>query len=118
MPSAPSSPGAPRNLTGLFLVTAPPVWMQVVVAPVFRAFHSAFCEVELKLRTATWRDGVRGPARPVTSTSQTEPFLDSQHDRTRVLGFVLCRSQHPCELPFIVEFAVNLLVDEISPRRS
>lgn len=45
--------------TGRFRVTAAPVWMQAVVTPAVRAFHAAFPEVELKLRTATWREGVR-----------------------------------------------------------
>ena len=33
--------------------------MQAVVAPAVRAFHAAFPEVELKLRTAAWREGAR-----------------------------------------------------------
>ena len=45
--------------TGRFRVTAPPVWMQAVVAPAVQAFHAAFPEVELKLRSAAWREGVR-----------------------------------------------------------
>ena len=45
--------------TGRFRVTAPPLWMQAVVAPAVQAFHAAFPEVELKLRTAAWREGVR-----------------------------------------------------------
>ena len=45
--------------TGRFRVTAPPVWMQAVVAPAVPAFHAAFPEVELRLRTAAWREGVR-----------------------------------------------------------
>ena len=45
--------------TGRFRVTAGPVWMQAVVAPAVRAFHAAFPEVRLKLRTAAWREGMR-----------------------------------------------------------
>ena len=45
--------------TGRFRVTASPVWMQAVVAPAVQAFHAAFPEVELRLRTAAWREGVR-----------------------------------------------------------
>lgn len=45
--------------TGRFRVTAAPVWMQAVVAPAVRAFHAAFPEVELKHRTAAWREGAR-----------------------------------------------------------
>ena len=45
--------------TGRFRVTAPPLWMQAVVAPAVQAFHAAFPEVELGLRTAAWRDGLR-----------------------------------------------------------
>ena len=45
--------------SGRFRVTAAPVWMQAVVAPAVQAFHAAFPEVELKLRTAAWREGVR-----------------------------------------------------------
>ena len=45
--------------TGRFRVTAPPVWMQAVVAPAVRAFHGAFPEVELGLRTTSWRESVR-----------------------------------------------------------
>lgn len=33
--------------------------MQAVVAPAVQAFHTAFPEIELKLRTAAWREGVR-----------------------------------------------------------
>ncbi|MDE0150095.1 MAG: LysR family transcriptional regulator [Rhodospirillaceae bacterium] len=44
--------------TGRFRVTAPPLWMQAVIAPAVQAFHAAFPEVELKLRTAVWREGV------------------------------------------------------------
>ena len=45
--------------TGRFRVTAAPLWMQVVVAPAVQAFHSAFPEIELRLRTASWREGAR-----------------------------------------------------------
>jgi len=45
--------------TGRFRVTAAPVWMQAVVTPAVQAFHAAFPEVELKLRTVPWREGVR-----------------------------------------------------------
>ncbi len=45
--------------TGRICVTAAPLWMQAVVAPAVQAFHAAFPEVELKLRTAAWREGVR-----------------------------------------------------------
>ena len=55
----PAPGGASRDRTGLFRVTAAPVWMQAVVAPVVRACHAAFPEAKLKLRTATWRNGVR-----------------------------------------------------------
>ena len=44
---------------GCFRITAPPLWMEAVVAPAIQAFHAAFPEVELKLRTAAWREGVR-----------------------------------------------------------
>ena len=44
---------------GRFRVTAPPLWMQAVVAPAVQGFHAAFPEVELRLRTAAWRDGLR-----------------------------------------------------------
>lgn len=44
---------------GRFRVTAPPLWMQAVVAPAVQAFHAAFPEIELKLRTTAWREGVR-----------------------------------------------------------
>ncbi len=40
-------------------VAAAPLWMQAVVAPAVQAFHAAFPEIELGLRTASWRDGVR-----------------------------------------------------------
>ena len=45
--------------TGRFRITAAPIWMQAVVAPAVQAFHAAFPEVELRLRTAAWREGVR-----------------------------------------------------------
>ena len=45
--------------TGSFRITAAPVWMQAVLVPAVAAFHAAFPEIELKLRTAGWRDGVR-----------------------------------------------------------
>ena len=45
--------------TGRFRVSAAPLWMQAVVAPAVQAFHAAFPDVELKLRTAAWREGVR-----------------------------------------------------------
>ena len=45
--------------TGSFRITAAPVWMQAVLVPAVAAFHAAFPEIELKLRTAAWRDGVR-----------------------------------------------------------
>ncbi len=45
--------------TGRFRVTAPPLWMQTVVAPAVQAFYAAFPEIEPKLRTAAWRDGAR-----------------------------------------------------------
>ncbi len=45
--------------TGRFRVTAAPLWMQVVVAPAVQAFHAVFPGVELKLRTAAWREGAR-----------------------------------------------------------
>lgn len=44
---------------GRFSVTAPPLWIEAVVAPAVQAFHAAFPEVELKLRTAAWREGLR-----------------------------------------------------------
>ena len=44
---------------GRFRVTASPVWMQAVVTPAVQAFHEVFPDVELKLRTASWREGVR-----------------------------------------------------------
>lgn len=44
--------------TGRFRITAAPLWMQSVVAPAVHAFHAAFPEVELRLRTAAWREGV------------------------------------------------------------
>ena len=45
--------------TGSFRIAAAPVWMQAVLVPAVAAFHAAFPEIELKLRTAAWRDGVR-----------------------------------------------------------
>ena len=45
--------------TGSFRIAAAPVWMQAVLVPGVAAFHAAFPEIELKLRTAAWRDGVR-----------------------------------------------------------
>ena len=45
--------------TGRFRVTAAPLWMQAVVAPAVKAFHAAFPEIELRLRTAAWREGAR-----------------------------------------------------------
>ena len=45
--------------TGRFRVTAAPVWMQAVIAPAVQVFHAVFPDVELKLRTASWREGVR-----------------------------------------------------------
>ena len=45
--------------SGRFRVTAAPLWMQAVVAPAVQAFHAAFPEVELRLRTAAWREGAR-----------------------------------------------------------
>ncbi|MYD93286.1 MAG: LysR family transcriptional regulator [Chloroflexi bacterium] len=47
---------------GRFRVTAAPVWTQAVAAPAVRAFHAAFPDVGLKLRTAAWREGLRLPA--------------------------------------------------------
>ena len=44
---------------GRFRVTAAPLWMQAVVAPAVQAFHAAFPEIELRLRTAAWREGAR-----------------------------------------------------------
>ena len=45
--------------TGRFRVTVAPVWMEAVVTPAVQAFHAAFPDVELRLRTAAWREGVR-----------------------------------------------------------
>ena len=45
--------------SGRVRVTAAPVWMQAVVAPAVQAFHAAFPDIELKLRTASWREGMR-----------------------------------------------------------
>ena len=45
--------------TGSFRIAAAPMWMQAVLVPAVAAFHAAFPEIELKLRTAAWRDGVR-----------------------------------------------------------
>ena len=88
--------------TGRFRVTAPPLWMQAVVAPAVQAFHAAFPEVELGLRTAAWREGVRllndgrsdlhcggldtGEALP--AHLRRERFLD-------VTGGVVAASGHP-----------------------
>ena len=44
---------------GRVRVTAAPVWMQAVVAPAVGSFHAAFPDIELKLRTTAWREGVR-----------------------------------------------------------
>lgn len=88
--------------TGRFRVTAPSLWMQAVVAPAVQAFHAAFPEIELKLRTAAWREGVRqladgrsdlhcggvdsGEALP--AHLRRERFLD-------VTGGVVAASGHP-----------------------
>ena len=88
--------------TGRFRVTAAPLWMQAVVAPAVQAFHAAFPEVELGLRTAAWREGVRlladgrsdlhcggldtGEALP--AHLRRERFLD-------VTGGVVAASNHP-----------------------
>ena len=40
-------------------ITAAPVWMQAVLVPAVAALHAAFPEIELKLRTTGWRDGLR-----------------------------------------------------------
>ena len=45
--------------TGRYRVTAAPVWLQAVLVPAVAAFHAAFPAVELRLRSASWRDGVR-----------------------------------------------------------
>ncbi|MCY4589183.1 MAG: LysR family transcriptional regulator [Alphaproteobacteria bacterium] len=45
--------------TGRFRVTEAPLRMQAVVAPAVQTFHAAFPEIEFRLRTAAWRDGVR-----------------------------------------------------------
>lgn len=40
--------------TARFRITAPPLWMQAVLAPAANVFHAAFPEIEFKLRTAAW----------------------------------------------------------------
>lgn len=45
--------------SGRYRVSAAPVWLQAVLLPAVLAFHAAFPDVELKLRTASWRDGLR-----------------------------------------------------------
>ena len=88
--------------SGRFRVTAAPVWMQAVVAPAVQAFHAAFPGVELKLRTAAWREGVRrladgrsdlhcgGPDTGETLPAhlRRERFLD-------VTGGIVAASGHP-----------------------
>ena len=88
--------------TGRFRVTAPPLWMQAVVAPAVQAFHAVFPEVELGLRTAAWREGVRllgdgrsdlhcgGPdtGEALPARLRRERFLD-------VTGGVVAASGHP-----------------------
>ena len=88
--------------TGRFRVTAPPLWMQTVIAPAVQAFHAAFPKVELKLRTASWREGVRqladgrsdlhcgGPdtGEALPAHLRRERFLD-------VTGGIVAASGHP-----------------------
>ena len=45
--------------TGSFQVTAPPMWMQAVLAPVLARFHRKAPGIELKLRTAPFAEGLR-----------------------------------------------------------
>ena len=45
--------------TGSFRITAGPVWMEAVLAPAIARFHQTCPEVEMKLRTASFADGVR-----------------------------------------------------------
>ncbi|MDE0407604.1 MAG: LysR family transcriptional regulator [Alphaproteobacteria bacterium] len=44
---------------GRYRVSAAPVWLQAVLVPAMAEFHAAFPEVELTLRSASWREGVR-----------------------------------------------------------
>ncbi len=44
---------------GRFRVSASPIWMQAFVIPAAAAFHEAFPDVELKLKTGGWRKGIR-----------------------------------------------------------
>ena len=44
---------------GRYRVTAAPVWLHAVLVPAVAQYHAAFPEVELKLRAASWREGVR-----------------------------------------------------------
>ncbi len=44
---------------GRYRVSAAPVWLRAVLVPAMAEFHAAFPEVELTLRTASWREGVR-----------------------------------------------------------
>ena len=88
--------------TGRFRVTAAPLWMQVVVAPAVQAFHAAFPEVELGLRTATWREGVRlldnGLSDLHCGGLDTGEALPAHLRRERFLdltGGVVAASSHP-----------------------
>ena len=88
--------------TGRFRVTAAPLWMQAVVAPAVQAFHAAFPAIELRLRTAAWRDGVRRLAdgrsdlhcggldtgESLPAHLRREPFLD-------VTGGIVAANGHP-----------------------
>ena len=45
--------------TGCYRVSAAPLWLQTVLVPAVADFHAAWPGIELRLRSASWRDGVR-----------------------------------------------------------
>ena len=88
--------------TGRFRVTAGPLWMQAVVAPAVQACHAAFPEIELRLRTASWRDGVRrladGRSDLHCGGIDTGEVLPAHLRRERFLGVtggIVAASGHP-----------------------
>ena len=85
--------------TGSFRITAAPVWMQAVLVPAVAAFHAAFPEIELKLRTAAWRDGVRmladGSADLHVGGIDTGKALPGFLRRDRFLGVTAGVVAHP-----------------------
>ncbi len=89
-------------------LTAVPLRMQAVVAPAVHAFHAAFPEAELKLRTAAWREGARRLADSRSKLHRggidTREALPAHLRRKRFLdvtaGIVAASGRGPCAVPY------------------